>query len=132
MAKRRERARHRRRLARRREVETGSRTGERGDAALDGVGLEPPISQPVRHTDARGLAQSGAGEDDRSAALELCEPSWNLVGRDAQRSLERHGRVLEAPDVDESRSAAYESPGVVRTDPGGRAANGRGDMKAAG
>ncbi len=37
----------------------------------DRVCVEAPVPQPVRHTDARRLAQSGAGEDERAGPRQL-------------------------------------------------------------
>ena len=52
------------------------------DAADERICLEAPILQPVRHTDARRFAQSGAAENDRHATRELCEALGHHVGRD--------------------------------------------------
>jgi hypothetical protein len=73
------------------------------DAARDGVRIESSVPEPVRHTDARRLAQSGAGEDDRAVARELVEAGRYLIRRDADCVEELDRIVLVAPHVDEQR-----------------------------
>jgi hypothetical protein len=57
----------------------------------------------VRHTDARRLAQSGAGENDRPIARELVQPLWDLIRRDLDGVLERGIDDVVPADVDEER-----------------------------
>jgi hypothetical protein len=71
----------------------------------------------VRHTDARRLAQSGAGEDDRPVPRELRELDGNLVGRDPNGTVEPELLVLVPPDVDEERTLRNQPTGLIRLDP---------------
>jgi hypothetical protein len=74
----------------------------------------------VRHTDARRLAQSGAGEDDRHAAAELAEPRGHLVRRDPDGARKRFFWIVVATDVDEECSPGDERPRRRPIDPHGR------------
>jgi hypothetical protein len=67
----------------------------------------------VRHTDARRLTQSTAREHDRCVTRDLVEPLRDLVGRNPQRTLERHGRIVLSADVDEQRAVRDESRAVA-------------------
>src|SRR5439155_9269937 len=87
--------------------------------------------QPVRHTDARRFAQSGAGEDDRPVTRKLAEAFRNLVRWNPERTLDRLA-VVEAAHVDEDGSALDELPRPLRLDAQRRAAKRRGDVVAAG
>jgi hypothetical protein len=89
------------------------------------IRLESSVSQPVRHTDARRLAQSGAGEDDRPIARQLVEPLRNLVGWDLHGALEADVDDVVPPDVDEERSVSDQLARFLGIDSARGAPNGR-------
>jgi hypothetical protein len=74
---------------------------KRDDATPDGVCAEPVILQPVRHTDARRLARSGASEDDFDPRGKRRGEGGNLVRGNSRRSLERMRDVVLPPAIDE-------------------------------
>ena len=121
------------RLAPRGSLRERGRAEQRQDAAADRVGVEPSIPQPVRHTDARRLAQSGAGEHDRPVTRELVEPVRDLVRVECERASSNLNGVLVlvAPHVDEERAVLEELVRLRRRDPQRRAANGRRDVVSA-
>jgi hypothetical protein len=73
--------------------------------------------QPVRHTDARRLAYSRAGEDNLDTRREGLEEGGDLVGRDSRRSLEGMQRVVGAPDVDQQRAGSDQRVALRGIDP---------------
>ena len=79
----------------------------------------------MRHTDARGLSQSGAGEDDRRVPRDVREPSRDLVGRNAHGPLEDAGGIVVAPDVDQEPTALDEREGARSVQPERRGAKHR-------
>jgi hypothetical protein len=81
---------------------------QRCDSAANGVSIEPSIPEPVRHTDARGLPQSGAGQDDGGAPGEVADPGGHLVGWDAHGPPERFAPVVMAAHVDQECSSGHE------------------------
>jgi len=58
----------------------------------------------MRHTDARRLAQSSAGEDNRDVTPELSDAARDLVRRDPQRAFERPRTILMPAHVEHKRS----------------------------
>jgi hypothetical protein len=74
------------------------------EAADERICLEAPILQPVRHTDARRFAQSGAAENDRHPARKLSEALGDHVGGDSQRAARRCKDVVAAAYINQERS----------------------------
>ena len=82
----------------------------------DRVCLEASVPQPVRHTDARRLAQSGAGEDDRRVARELAEPAAGSRRVECEPSSEPARRRPRAG----ARPRGTSRPGGARAPPQAR------------
>ena len=76
--------------------------------------------QPVRHPDARRLAQSGAGEDDRRIARKRVDPARKLVGGDPHSALEVIRGVVVATDVEQRGTAGQEQLRLVDVEPNGQ------------
>jgi hypothetical protein len=92
-------------------------TDERRHAATNREGLETAIVKPVRHTDARRLARSCAGEKDRGIPWQRGEQCGDLIGRNAGRSVERGLAIILAPYVDDERARVDEGSCRVEVDP---------------
>jgi hypothetical protein len=60
----------------------------------------------VRHTDARRLTRSGAGEDDLDAGGKRAQEIWDLVWRHSGGPAEGMGGVFLPANVDEKRTRA--------------------------
>src|SRR5438132_9940518 len=71
------------------------------EAADERICLEAPILQPVRHTDARRFAQSGAAENDRHPARELSQALGDHVRSDPQRAIRRCERIVAAAYINQ-------------------------------
>jgi hypothetical protein len=95
---------------------------EAEDSPANGICVQPSILQPVRHTDARRLAQSGADEKDRPVARKVGKARGHLVGRDANGAVEPKLLFLVAANVDEERTFGHSLTRVVGVDSQGRTA----------
>ena len=87
------------------------------EAADERICLEAPVLQPVRHTDARRFAQSGAAEDDRHPAPKLPEALGDHVRGDPQRAVRRREVIVSAPYINEERSVGEQLPSGSGLDP---------------
>jgi hypothetical protein len=90
---------------------------ERCHAANNRVRLESPILQPVRHTDARRLAQSGATENDRYLPRERPKALGNRIRRDPKRAIGRVEPILTAAHIDQQCPVCDQLPRGEALDP---------------